>query len=226
MKHSILIVDDEKDILEVLSYNLKKEGYHVYTSNSGIEALTNDFSIIDLIILDVMIPGMDGYEICKRLKDDPKTAHIPVIFLTAKSSVGDEVHGLNIGAEDYIVKPISIPKLLARVRTALRRESQPALAKNVIHIKGIEVDVDNYSIKVDAKETPFTKKEFETLLYLIKHKEKIVSRDTLLSKIWGTDVIVGPRTVDVHIRNIREKLGDKHSMITTIKGVGYRLEGD
>ena len=224
MKRKILIVDDEQDIIEVLSYNLTKEGYDVITAFSGKEVLEKDFARIDLIILDIMLPGMDGYEICKVLKANPLSSKIPIIFLTAKNSEIDEVLGLEIGAEDYLVKPISIHKLLARIKTVFRREKKEEADDSLIIIEELVIDANNYTVKVSDTEVPFTKKEFESLLFLIKNKGRIVTREKLFNTIWGEDVVVGQRTIDVHIRHIREKLGDKSTLIETIKGVGYRFK--
>lgn len=224
MKKRILIVDDEKDIIEVLTYNLTKEGYDIISANNGKEVLDIDVTKVDLIILDIMLPGMNGYEICKVLKANPLSAKIPIIFLTAKNTELDEILGLEIGAEDYLVKPISIHKLLARIKTIFRRDNSHESLEPVIVIEDLVVDTNNYTVMVNNVEVPFTKKEFESLLFLIRHKGTIVSREKLFSTIWGNDVVVGQRTIDVHIRHIREKLGDKSSLIETIKGVGYRFK--
>lgn len=224
MKTKILVVDDEKDIVEVLKYNLTKEGYEVLTAHSGKQALQKA-SNSDLIILDVMMPELDGIEVCKRLKSNPETARIPVVFLTAKNTEIDEVLGLEIGAEDYIVKPVSIRKLLARIKTILRREhTLEREPDDLIETDGITLDLANYSVKFDDSNVPLSKKEFETLLFLIKNRGRIVSREQLLNSVWGDDVYVGARTIDVHVRKIREKLGDYSNLIETIKGLGYRFK--
>jgi len=224
MNKRILLVDDEEDIIEVLSYNLTKEGYDIVSANNGKEVLEIDLTKVDLIILDIMLPGMDGFEICKALKTNPLSSKIPIIFLTAKNTELDEILGLEIGAEDYLVKPISLHKLFARIKTIFRRDAVSDISHQVLAIEGLVVDVNNYTVKVDNNEVPFTKKEFESLLFLIKHKGTIVTREKLFSTIWGNDVVVGQRTIDVHIRHIREKLGEKSYLVETIKGVGYRFK--
>jgi two-component system alkaline phosphatase synthesis response regulator PhoP len=226
-KKVILVVDDEADILSMVRYNLEKEGFTVVTARNGRAALGEATRKPDLIILDVMMPEMDGWEVCRRLKRDPKTAHIPVLFLTAKSSEVDEVVGLEIGADDYIVKPISMRKLVARVHAALRRtkaagadvvSEEPSLT-----VEGVEINVPNFEVVVEGKRASFTRREFETLVYLVQNRGRVVTRKTLLDVVWGLDVHVVDRTVDVHISKIREKLGKHASIIETVKGVGYRV---
>jgi two-component system, OmpR family, alkaline phosphatase synthesis response regulator PhoP len=227
MPKSILIVDDEKDIIEMLKYNLEKEGLTVFTALNGIKALEQAQNNPDLILLDIMMPEMDGWEVCKQLMRDERTARIPVIFLTAKGSEVDEVVGLELGADDYIVKPISIRKLIARVKTALRRRESgstpPEKSADIIRIEGMEINIPNYKVKIGKKEIFLPKKEFETLVFLANHRGRVVTRETLLNSVWGENVVVVDRTVDVHIRKIREKLGDYGEYIETVKGVGYRF---
>lgn len=227
MKQKILIADDERDIIDFLKYNLDKEGYSVLTAKNGNEAIQQSKKNPDLIILDIMMPEMDGFDVVRELKKDPATAHIPVIFLTAKSSDVDEVVGLELGADDYITKPVSIPKLIARVKLTLRKKS-PASKEEAESSKlrhGIlEINRSQYKVFVNKKEIFFPKKEFEVLAYLVKNAGKVVTRETLLSQIWGNNVYVIDRTVDVHIRKIREKLGSNADYIDTIKGVGYRMK--
>jgi two-component system alkaline phosphatase synthesis response regulator PhoP len=223
----ILVVDDERDIVELIRYNLASEGYAVLTAFNGEEALVQAAARPDLVILDVMMPVMDGFETCRRMKADPATAGIPVIFLTAKSSEVDEVVGLELGADDYIQKPISPRKLVARVKALLRRLDQPAAEPSeavVIRAGVVEIDRDNYTVRVGGKESFFPKKEFELLQLLASHPGRVFNREKLLHQIWGSDVVVVDRTVDVHIRRIREKLGPDADLIETIKGVGYRFK--
>jgi two-component system alkaline phosphatase synthesis response regulator PhoP len=229
MATQILLVDDEQDILDLLKYNLEAEGYRTMTATNGLQALElAQQNLPDLIILDVMLPGKDGWEVMRQLRQTPDTQHIPVIFLTAKGGEIDEVVGLELGAEDYIIKPISIRKLIARVKTALRKtapsEREP---EGLIRFGEVEINTLNYTVKVARKTVPFTKKEFEVLVFLAKRPGRVVTRDTLLSAIWGDDVIVIDRTIDVHIRKIREKLGENNMhLIETIKGVGYRFKAE
>jgi DNA-binding response OmpR family regulator len=226
MNKSILLVDDEPDILEVMSYNLIKQGFDIVTAKNGKEVFKHDLSTIDLIILDIMIPGMNGYEICRKLKRDPATSSIPVIFLTAKNTEIDEVAGLELGADDYITKPISIAKLLARINLIFRREKPASAAEEIIAASGISIDPNNYSVKIKDRDIPLTKKEFEALMILVKHRGTIVRRETLINTLWGNEVIVGGRTIDVHIRRVREKLGSNSALIETVKGIGYRFKDE
>ena len=223
---TILVVDDEKDILDFLKYNLQKEDYTVLTAKNGKEALIQADRIPHLILLDVMMPEYDGWEVLKRLKKNPPTADIPVIFLTAKKSDTDEVLGLELGADDFIIKPVSIPKLLARIKATLRNyepsESHRS-ASAPVAVGVVEIHPSRHIVLIDKKEVFFPKKEFEVLLHLAAHAGHLVSRETLLNAIWGSDVRVVDRTVDVHIRKIREKLGAFADYIETVKGVGYRL---
>lgn len=220
---SILVVDDEKDIVDLLKYNLQKEGYTVLTARNGTQALHQAQHQPHLILLDIMMPELDGLEVVKRLKNASSTANIPVVFLTAKGSEIDEVLGLELGATDYIVKPISIPKLLARVKNIFRRQESKSAQSDHLHVGEIEILPSQHRIKVRGKEVFFPKKEFDVLVYLVKHLDQVVSRETLLHSVWGADVLVVDRTVDVHIRKIREKLEHCADYIETIKGVGYRM---
>jgi two-component system, OmpR family, alkaline phosphatase synthesis response regulator PhoP len=227
MQKNILVVDDEKDIVEMLQYNLEKEGYKVFTARNGKQALEQVKRHVDLILLDIMMTEMNGLDVLRELKRVEKTKSIPVLFLTAKSSEIDEVIGLELGAEDYIVKPISIKKLIARVRTAMRRDQkddQASEASNILRIDELEINVPNYTVTLGTKPLVFPKKEFETLVYLARHRGRVISRDVLLNAVWGEGVFVVDRTVDVHIRKIREKLGKYDEMIETVKGVGYRFK--
>lgn len=226
MRKTILVVDDEQDILDMLRYNLEKEGYAVLTARNGIEALKQAKLSPHLVLLDVMMPEMDGWEVCKELKRDPKTAATPIIFLTAKGTEVDEVLGLELGADDYVVKPIAVRSLLARVRAALRRRDQrvdgPPHDEHIT-IDELEIDAPRYTVTVRRKPVVLTRREFETLLYLARHRGRVITREVLLSSVWGDDVRVVDRTVDVHISKIREKLGACGEYIETVKGVGYRM---
>lgn len=226
MKKNILVVDDERDILDMLKYNLEKDGYGVLTARNGKSAMEQALLKPDLILLDVMMPELDGWEVCKRLKRDQKTASIPILFLTARGSEVDEVLGLEIGADDYIVKPISVRKLMARVRAVLRRrEALPGAVpeSTIIRIDRLEINVSNYKAKIGERDLQCTRREFETLVYLAQNRDRVVTREQLLNEVWGQDVHVVDRTVDVHISKIREKLGPYGEYIETVKGVGYRM---
>lgn len=227
MKKRILVVDDERDIVELLRYNLVREGYDVVTAYNGKEALDKASTPPDLVILDVMMPVLDGFETCKKLKADPRTAAVPVVFLTASSSEVDEVLGLELGADDYIQKPISPRKLVARVKAAFRRALPAADRPSeppIIRSGPLEINRSTFTIRLGKKEVFFPRKEFEILTLLAGHPGKVFSREMLLHNIWGTDVVVIDRTVDVHIRKIREKLGHDAGLIETIKGVGYKFK--
>jgi two-component system alkaline phosphatase synthesis response regulator PhoP len=224
MKTKILLVDDEKDIVEFLHYNLIQEGFDVIAAYDGKEALDKISERPGLIILDIMMPKLDGFEVCKKVRAMRGYENIPIIFLTAKSSEVDEILGLELGASDYIQKPISPKKLIARVKSNLRKSEQYAKEPVQISIGPILIDRDQYIVMIDGKEKIFPRKEFELLYYLANNPGRVFSRETLLKDIWGTDVYVVDRTVDVHIRKIREKLDKHFNLIETIKGVGYRFK--
>lgn len=227
MQKAVLVVDDERDIVDMLKYNLEKEGYKVLTARDGRKALEQAKQLPELILLDVMMPEMDGWEVCKQLKRDVKTAAIPVLFLTAKGTEFDEVLGLELGADDYIVKPVAVRTLLARVKTALRRKNNTLAgstpATEILKIDKLEINVPNYTAAIGNKEVTLTRKEFETLVYLARNRGRVMTREVLLNVVWGEDVRVVDRTVDVHISKIREKLGAYGDYIETVKGVGYRI---
>ncbi len=225
MKNKILLVDDERDIVEFLQYNLIHEGFDVVIAYDGKEALSKISSKPDLIILDIMMPVLDGYEVCRRIRDTKGFENTPIIFLTAKAGEYDEILGLELGASDYIQKPISPKKLIARVNSNLRKSDDKGdAAKAKIEIGPLVIDREQYIVYINGKEKIFPRKEFELLYYLANNPGKVFSRDALLKDVWGTDVFVVDRTVDVHIRKIREKLDKNFDLIETIKGVGYRFK--
>lgn len=226
MKKRILVVDDEKDIVDLLRYNLAREGYDVLEAFNGKEALEKAAARPDLILLDVMMPVIDGIETCKRLKSDPATSSIPVVFLTARSGEVDEILGLELGADDYMQKPISPRRVIARVKALFRRleaSGEPAEEGGVIRAGRLEIDRATYTARLGGREIFFPRKEFEVLALLAGNRGKVFTRERLLNAVWGSDVVVVDRTVDVHIRKIREKLGEEAAAIETIKGVGYRF---
>ncbi|HTY37626.1 MAG TPA: response regulator transcription factor [Bacteroidota bacterium] len=228
MSCTILIVDDEKDILELLKYNLEKDGYHVLTAHDGKEALRQAKHHPDLVVLDIMMPELDGWEVCKVLRKDPATAKIPIIFLTARDSEVDEVVGLELGAVDYITKPVKLRTFLARVKRAVKGKEDDTGdgVSGILTVGALEIQMNNYLVRIGKREIRLPKKEFELLLFLARHPDRVVSRQTLLNEIWGHDVYVVDRTIDVHVRKIREKLGDLAEHIETVKGVGYRFRKD
>jgi two-component system alkaline phosphatase synthesis response regulator PhoP len=225
MKPKILLVDDEEDIVEFLEYNLRQEDFEVITAYDGIEALGKMIEKPDLIILDIMMPKMDGYEVCKRIRENKSYVNIPVIFLTAKAAEADEIKGLELGASDFIKKPISPKKLIARVNSNLRKSAKEEKARPAtIEIGPLLIDRSEYIVQIDGDTTIFPRKEFELLYFLANNPGKVFSRDALLRTVWGTEVYVVDRTVDVHVRKIREKLDKYSDLIETIKGVGYRFK--
>jgi two-component system alkaline phosphatase synthesis response regulator PhoP len=225
MKSKILLVDDEKDIVEFLEYNLVQEGFEVITAYDGTEALRKLNEKPELIILDIMMPNIDGYEVCRRLRENKAYSDIPVIFLTAKGAEADEIKGLELGASDFIKKPISPKKLIARVNSNLRKTGKDGKTlPSIVKIGPLEIDREQYIVHVNDVETVFPRKEFELLYFLANNPGKVFTREALLKSLWGTDVYVVDRTVDVHIRKIREKLESYSDLIETIKGVGYRFK--
>jgi two-component system, OmpR family, alkaline phosphatase synthesis response regulator PhoP len=225
MSHKILLVDDERDIVEFLQYTLKQEGFEVISAYDGIEALSLMNENPDLIILDVMMPRMNGFEFCRNIQENQAYNQIPIIFLTAKSSEADEIAGLNLGASDYIKKPVSTKALVARVKSNLRKNI-PASPEFPMEITAgpLYINKDQYTVQIDGVEKIFPRKEFEILFYLANNPGRVFSRESLLKEIWGSGVFVVDRTVDVHIRKIREKLDNHAELIETIKGVGYRFK--
>lgn len=228
MSKKILIVDDEKDIRDLLEFNLEAEGYTIIKAKDGDEALTKaDKEQPDLILLDIMLPEKDGWEVLRELRKQSNTAQLPVIFLTAKDNEIDEIVGLELGADDYVVKPIAIRKLLARIKTTLRKSSKTPQKSPTTALQFGELFIDptSYQVKADNSEIMLTKKEFDILTYLAQRPGRVVTRRILLDELWDDNVVVIDRTVDVHIRKIREKLGDPYmDHIETIKGVGYRFK--
>ncbi len=225
MKKKILLVDDERDIVEFLSYNLKNEDFDVVVAFDGEEALQKLDQNPDLIILDVMMPKMNGFEACEKIRETRGFESTPIIFLTAKVSEQDEVKGLELGANDYIHKPISPKKLIARVNAGLRGKEATAIDQfPKIEIGPLVIDKERYVVFLDKVECVFPRKEFELLYYLAGSPGIVFSRESLLKDVWGSDVFVVDRTVDVHIRKIREKLCDYADLIETVKGVGYRFK--
>ncbi len=226
MKTKILLADDEKDIVEFLQYNLSQEGFEVIAAYNGLEVLKHLSEKPDLIILDIMMPQLNGYDVCKKIRALPEFKLTPIIFLTAKSNEVDEIQGLELGANDYIQKPISPKKLIARVKANLRKDIKKSDEKTLpahINIGPLKIDRNKYLVSIDGVEKIFPRKEFELLYYLANNPDKVLDRDTLLKDVWGIDVYVVDRTVDVHIRKIREKLGKHADLIETVKGVGYKF---
>ncbi len=221
-KHKILIVDDEPDILEFMQYNLEKEGFEVFLASSGKQALeVAKQELPDLIILDVMMPGMDGIETCRELRNDARLRDTIIAFLTARNEDYSQIAGFESGADDYIAKPIKPRVLISRIKALLKRSGQ-TVSGPITEISGLIIDRNTYTLTQNGKELTLPKKEFELLAFLATKPGKVFTRDEILNRVWGNDVVVGDRTIDVHIRRLREKVGDK--VIRTIKGVGYKFE--
>lgn len=241
MNQKILVIEDEMHIQELIRYNLEKNNFTVTLADNGVEGWNRiQNGSYDLVLLDLMLPGLDGLEICKRMRNDKRTKKIPIIMLTAKSEELDKVLGLELGADDYITKPFSVKELVARIRVALRRidnnEDQGASeskseADNILIYHDISIDKEKYEVRKNGEKLALTLKEFELLAMLVENKGRVLTRDSLLDKIWGYDYAGETRTVDVHIRHLRQKIHDEdgsNQKIETIRGVGYRIndEGD
>lgn len=225
----ILVVDDELDICELLQYNLETEGYEVVTANSAEEALALPLNDYALILLDVMMGEMSGFQMARKIKEDPSTSHIPIIFITALDDEDNTVKGLNIGADDYIAKPLSMKEVKARVRVVLRRTTIPLIlkekkAKNKICYEGITLDQNAKVVTIDGKDLTLTKLEYELLSLLLQNPGKVFSREDILSHCWPQDVYVLDRTVDVNITRLRKKIGFYGKLIKTRIGYGYCFE--
>jgi two-component system, OmpR family, alkaline phosphatase synthesis response regulator PhoP len=220
--HKVLVVDDEEPILELLKYNLEKGGYDVKTATDGMKAveISRKFHP-DLVLLDIMMPKMDGVETCRLIRQIPEMQKAFVVFLTARAEEYSEVAAFDVGADDYITKPIKPRALMSRLSALFRRDSKTSPVSSMITIGDLTIDRSSYTIKVNDKEVNLPKKEFELLYFLAQNPNKVFSREELLQNIWGTDVYVLARTVDVHIRKVREKIGEEY--ITTVKGVGYKF---
>jgi two-component system alkaline phosphatase synthesis response regulator PhoP len=217
----VLIVDDEPDILEIISYNLEKEGYEIQTAKNGQEALDKmPFFKPDLVILDIMMPKINGVEVCKRLRSKPEYNDTLIIFLTALNDESSQIKGLETGADDYVSKPISPKVLVSRVNAIFRRVHKQD--GKIIKIGNMVIDPEKFMVVLNGKDIVLAKKEFELLYLLASKPGRVFLRNEILSQVWGADVIVGDRTIDVHIRKIRQKLGI--DCVTTVKGVGYKFE--
>ena len=225
--YKILVVDDEQDLCEILKFNLETEGYVVETANSAEEALEKDVAGFNLLLLDVMMGGMSGFQMAKQLKANPMTAQIPIIFLTARDTENDTVTGFNLGADDYISKPFSIREVLVRIRAVLRRTAEKngkATEPTIISYQGLVLNLDKKTVSIDGENVPFTKTEFELLRLLLEEKGRVFSRQELIDRVWPKDVLVLDRTVDVNITRMRKKIGPFAKCIVTRLGFGYYFD--
>ena len=220
----ILVVDDEEDILELVKYNLKKEGFDVHVAHNGVEALERaQESIPDVVVMDIMMPEMDGIEASRQLREHAKLRTIPILMLTARSDESDQVIGLDAGADIYLTKPVSIPVLTSQIKALLRGAQRYEMPVDVLRIADLEIDRDRFEVRKQEIMDPIrlARKEFELLYFFASRPGRVFSRQDLLNQVWGHDVYVVDRTVDVHVRKIREKIGEQY--IETVKGVGYRF---
>ncbi len=226
-KKTIVVVEDEADIREVLIYNLEREGYQVFGEADGIKGLKMIQKMIpDLVLLDLMLPGLDGLQICKHLKNNSTTHQIPIVMVSARSSESDIVLGLELGADDYVTKPFSPRELLARVRAVLRRRtnSLDELAGLCINCEGVSIDARRHEVLVDGIVVNLTATEFKLIHYLAQHPGWVFTRDQLMGKVMGQDNFIIDRNIDVHIQAVRKKLGSHRDLIETIRGIGYRFK--
>jgi two-component system alkaline phosphatase synthesis response regulator PhoP len=225
----ILMVDDEKDIVDLVAYNLEKEGYETLKALDGEKALQLvRTKTPDLVVLDLMLPGIQGLEVCKRIRKDPETASIPIIMLTAKGAEIDKIVGLEVGADDYITKPFSVKELLARIKAVLRRSEarRAAVQAEVFEFKGLHIDFKSYEVTVDGKRVDLSPTEFRLLKFLSRNPGRVYSREQILDRVWGDEAFVEPRTVDVHIRRLRSRIEHDESSpdyIVTVRGAGYKF---
>jgi len=229
-RRKILAVDDETDILDLIFYNLSKEGYDVSTASDGGEALSEVRKTrFDLIVLDLMLPGVQGMELCRIIRSDPETESIPIIMLTAKGEEVDKILGLEVGADDYITKPFSPRELIARIRAVLRRTGEKSKAGKVLRVGNLLIDTEKYTVTKKDVRVDLSATEFRLLLYLVERRGKVFSREQLLDAAWKDEAFVEPRTVDVHIRRLRAQIEDDPSnpaYIKTKRGIGYYMEAN
>ncbi len=228
-REKIVVVEDEADIREIIEHNLSREGYQVHTSSDG----ENGLQLVkrespDLVLLDLMLPGLDGLDVCRELKSDPSTRSIPIIMVTAKGEESDIVLGLGIGADDYVAKPFSPQELIARIKAILRRSSlkDEGDGQEPIACGEVVIDIGRHEVLVDGESVVFTATELKLLHFIASHPGRVFTRDHLLTRVIGVDAVVVDRNIDVHIRSVRKKLGEHRDLVETIRGVGYRFQDD
>ncbi len=224
-KPTILIIEDERSLLEILAYNLTNEGFEVLTASDGQEGLRRAKTAVpDLVVLDLMLPGLDGLQVCRQIRSDPKTQAIRILMLTAKSEEVDEIVGFNMGADDYVAKPFKIKPLISRIKALLRRPSAEQQSGDTVAIEGIEIDRTNHTAKLDGEAMQLTPTEFKMLWTMMRRPGRPYSRNELLDNARGEDANALERTIDVHVRSLRQKLGEKGRFVETVRGVGYRFK--
>ena len=224
-KDTVLIVEDDEDILNLLDYNFQNAGFATVAMRNGQEAMNAiRRQRPDLVLLDIMLPGLDGFEVCKQVKRDPKLSQIPVIMLTARGEEVDRIVGLELGADDYVVKPFSPRELILRARAVLKRAGPEAPAKQVLRRDGLSVDLDAHRAESNGREMELTATEFKLLAELFKSQGRVLTRDQLLNTVWGYEFEGYARTVDTHVRRLRQKLGPHADLVETVRGVGYRFK--
>ena len=226
-KPTILIIEDERSLLEILAYNLTNEGFEVLTAADGQDGLRRaKTSVPDLVVLDLMLPGLDGLQVCRQIRSDPKTQSICILMLTAKSEEVDEIVGFNMGADDYVAKPFKIKPLISRIKALLRRPSAEQQSGETVAIEGIEIDRTNHTAKLDGVDLQLTPTEFKMLWTMMRRPGRPYSRNELLDNARGEDANSLERTIDVHVRSLRQKLGDKGHLVETVRGIGYRFKAE
>ncbi len=224
MSHKIYIVEDEPDIRETLKYNFSSEGFKVFTAPDGEEALSNIKKVLpDVLILDLMLPGVSGLDVCKSIRADDDIRDMSIIMLTAKGEEIDRVIGFELGADDYVTKPFSVRELILRVKVLLKKQRESLVENKLVTFGPIRIDLDAHELKINDKEIVLTALEFKLLQHLVKRKGRVQTREQLLGDVWGYSAEVTTRTVDTHIKRLREKLGNTSEYIQTIRGVGYRF---
>ena len=224
MSHKIYIVEDEPDIRETLKYNFSSEGFKVFTAPDGEEALSNIKKVLpDVLILDLMLPGVSGLDVCKSIRADDDIRDMSIIMLTAKGEEIDRVIGFELGADDYVTKPFSVRELILRVKVLLKKQRESLVENKLVTFGPIRIDLDAHELKINDKEIVLTALEFKLLQHLVKRKGRVQTREQLLGDVWGYSAEVTTRTVDTHIKRLREKLGNTSDYIQTIRGVGYRF---
>jgi DNA-binding response OmpR family regulator len=223
-RKKILVIDDEQDLCDILVFNLEMAGFEADCAYSAEEGLKKDLPVYDLLLLDVMMPGMSGFEMAKRLKGDKRTAHMPIIFLTARDTEDDVLHGFDIGADDYVKKPFSVKEVMARVKAVVNRNQAGQQLDGCLSYEGLVVDKVRKTVTIDGVPMDFTRTEFDLLCIFLQHPGKVFSRQQLLDEVWPKDVIVTERTVDVNITRLRKKLGPYAACVVTRLGFGYTFE--